>query len=52
MSAPLTPVGRALLTVGSALVTFANPARADTLALLGDLTSGAALAHLTARVVV
>ncbi|PXF42837.1 Ubiquinone biosynthesis protein COQ4-like [Gracilariopsis chorda] len=50
MTAPLTPVGRALLTVGSALVTFANPARADTLAVLGDLTSGPALHHLTNRI--
>lgn len=49
-AANLSPVGKAILTIGSALVTFSNPARGDALALLGDLTSGPVLTHLTNRI--
>ncbi|CAN8074497.1 unnamed protein product [Agarophyton chilense] len=49
MTQGLSVVSRALLTAGSAAITFANPARADMLALLGDLTSGAATTQLVRR---
>eukprot|EP00178_Gracilaria_changii_P001042 TRINITY_DN1144_c0_g1_i1.p1 TRINITY_DN1144_c0_g1~~TRINITY_DN1144_c0_g1_i1.p1 ORF type:complete len:235 (-),score=62.60 TRINITY_DN1144_c0_g1_i1:154-858(-) len=49
MGEPLSCVSRALLTLGSAAITLRNPARADTLALLGDLTSQTATRHLIRR---
>lgn len=46
---PLPPLGRFALTLGSAAVALANPARADLVALVGDLTSGPTLRLLVNR---
>lgn len=47
---PISRLERLSLTFGSAAVALANPARADMVALVGDLTSGPALVRLSARV--
>lgn len=50
MSRSLSHLERLRLTLGSATVALANPARADMVALVGDLTSGPALSRLVQRV--
>lgn len=50
MPPPISLLERLSLTVGSAAVALANPARADMVALVGDLTSGPALQRLVQRV--
>lgn len=49
MGTSFSPLARAALTLGSAAVAFSNPARADMVALLGDLTSAPILPSLVAR---
>jgi ubiquinone biosynthesis protein COQ4 len=46
---PLTRLQRAALTVGSALAAFADPARGDMVALLGELTGESAARRMRAR---
>lgn len=50
METKLSGFGRAALAVGSAVVALANPARADMVAVAGDLTGGPALRALRKRV--
>lgn len=45
----LSVVGRGALAVGSAVLALSNPARADMVAVLGEVTGGAALPHLKRR---
>ncbi|XP_011880509.1 PREDICTED: ubiquinone biosynthesis protein COQ4 homolog, mitochondrial [Vollenhovia emeryi] len=45
----LSPLQRALLTVGSATVSLANPFRGDMIACLGETTGANALAHCRRR---
>lgn len=50
MAKPLSVFGRTVLAVGSAAVALSNPARADMVAAVGDLTGGPALRLLRRRV--
>lgn len=50
MTRSLSPIGRAALAVGSALISFRNPRRADLIAILGDVTSDPLLPYLTSRI--
>lgn len=49
MTTPLSPLGRATLAASAAALALRNPARADLVAIVGDLTSGPTLHHLTRR---
>lgn len=49
MSPRLSPLGRAALAATSAVFALRNPARADLVAAVGDLTSGPVLRHLRHR---
>lgn len=50
MTAHLSIFGRTALAAGAAVVALANPARADLIAVLGDVTSGPVLRRLRHRV--
>ena len=50
MRAKLSPLGRGMLAIGSAVLAFTNPHRADMVAVLGEVTGSAALSRLRSRV--
>ena len=50
MNAPLSPFGRGALAVGSALAALSNPANAEMVAVLGEVTGTSAVRRLRRRI--